>query len=332
MTKLRLFLLVFGGIAAISPQTRVTGPLLGYIFDGPGLALRPILGMPGAADFGNPLPSASGVTFASISLRQNIAVVNNGSWQAIQLSHAGAGTTTNLPQGLPSTAQVALSEDGTSVLFYDAPNNALTVVTGINSSPTGRIVPLDALPGVINAMAVADDGSLLLSSAIPAGGEALFWVGPDSSSIQLTTLQSTASISLSSDGSSAMIVDRGANRIYQIQNPGASASITLLASDADGVSNPVGAAIGNNQLWIANAGASSVLGINTNSRVTVSLPCGFNLTRLIPLAGGKAFRLNDLDGINTAPVWILDTSDGAAPQITFIPAIRRPADQQETAQ
>ena len=321
----RLLLLFVAGVAALNAQAPLGGPTLGFIFDAQGQALRPVLGIPGAAVFGDPLPAPSPLSYAAVSMRQTRAVVNDGAWKAIALSASGVTNTVALPGGLAASARIAVSENGTSAAFYDAANHALTVVTGIaTSSMAANPVSLDLLPGGITALAAADDGSLLLSSSVPGGGEALFWIGQDGSTRQLATLQKTSSILLWSSGASALVADRAANQIWGIQDPGGNAAITLLASDADGVSGPAGAALSRDgkQLWIANAGSRNVLGIDLGPRTAVSLDCGFDPTTLLPMADGVSFRLNHL---RAGPLWILDTGAGSGPRVVFVPAVQ-PAD------
>lgn len=324
---LRLIYLIAAGAVLLGAQTSVEGPSMGYVFDTPGQTLRPILGIPGASIFGDPLISAP-LSVAGVSLRQNVAIVNDGAWKAIGLT-ATAGTTI-LPDGLAG-GLAAVSENGTAAAFYDSANSVLSVVTGIaTQSMAANPVALDALPGAITAMAVSDDGSLLASSSLSGGGETLFWIGADGSVRQLANLQATASILLWNHCANALVTDRAANQILQIQDPGGNAAITLLASDSDGVSAPAAAALSSDskKLWIANAGAQAVLGIDLNSRATVTLNCGFDITALVPLAGGATFRLNDL---KNGPLWILDPTPGAE-RVVFVPPAQTATANQEAAQ
>ena len=328
----RHLLLIAAGVVALNAQTPVEGPSLGFVFDAPGQALRPILGIPGAAVFGDAMQPSAAIGSASLSMRHTVAVVNDGAWKAVTLAGSGAGNVVVLPDGLPASAQVTVSETGTAAAFYDATNGALALVTGIPSSMAVVPVSLDPLPGAITALAIGDDGALLLSSAVAGGGETLFWIGADGSVRQLASLQATASIVLWNQDGNALVTDRGGNQVWQIQAPGGNAAITLLASDADGVASPAGAALSpdGQQLWIANAGNRAVLGINIGTRASVSLPCGFDLTGMLPLADSLSFRLND---VNSGAVWILDTAPGAGPRVVFIPGIQRAATTtQEAAQ
>ena len=328
----KLLFLFAAALGALDAQpSALGGPSLGVVFDTRGQALRPILGIPGAALFGDPLTQASPLSSATVSMRQNIAVVNDGAWKAVPLSSSGVSNTVVLPNGIATNAKVAVSETGASAAFYDSANNALTVVTGIPASLAWGLAGLDSLPGPITRFAVADDGSLLLASSIPGGGEALFWIGQDGSTRQLATLQHTSAILLWNSGASALVTDRGANQIWTIQNPGSNAAITLAASDADGVSGPAGAALSadGKQLWIANTGNRNLLGIDLATRASVTLDCGFDLTALLPMADGTSFRLNHL---GKGPLWLLDTAPGAGPRIVFIPAIKTVDPSAEVAQ
>jgi hypothetical protein len=326
----RLLLLLTAGAVVLGAQTPVGGPSLGFIFDAQGQALRPILGIPGASIFGGPLAASAPLSAAAISLRQNIAIINDGAWKALSLAQ-DASDAAALPDGLPAGARVAVSETGTAAAFYDADNSALSVVTGIGSSATAAAVSLDGLPGGITAFAAADDGSLLLTAAVPDGGEGLFWIGQDGSMRQLASLQGTSSILLWNHGANALVADRAGNQVWSLQDPGGNAALTQVASDADGVSGPAGAAMSadGKQLWIANATTRTVLGIDINTRSAVSLSCGFDLTTMLPTTDGVSFRLTDLTG---GPLWILDATPGMDPRVVFVPAVPAAATSEEASQ
>ena len=180
-------------------------------------------------------------------------MVNDGAWKAVSLSSSSSPGVL-LPGTIAASARVAVSETGTSAAFYDSDNSVLTVVTGIQASLASTAVGLGGLPGPITRLAVADDGSLLLTSALSPGGEALYWIGQDGSTRQLATMAEDLFHPALNSGATALVTDRAANQIWTIQNPGDNAAISLAASDADGVSDPVGAALSadGNQLWIAN--------------------------------------------------------------------------------
>jgi len=332
----RTLLLMAAGAGVLGAQTPVGGPSLGFVFDAPGQALRPVLGTAGASILGDPLTASTPLSRAAISLRQNMAIANDGGWKALSLTPAGPNASglapVVLPDGPSASARLAVSENGAAAAFYDADNKALSVVTGITSpSMAANSVSLDALPGAITSLAVSDDGALLLSASVADGGESLLWIGQDGSMRQLASLQASASIVLWNKGANALVVDRAANQIWKIQDPGNNAALTLLASGADGVTSPTGAALtaDGKRLWIANAGARNVLGIDTATRETVALNCAFDLTAVAPMADGQSFRLNELDN---GPLWILDSAPGTDPRVVFVPALQSVTATAEDAQ
>jgi hypothetical protein len=309
-------LLLAAGASLLSAQPSTGGPSLGFVFDARGQALRPILGIPGASLFGDPINISSSISSATISDKQTLAIFNDGAWKAIALSGAAAASV--LPDGLPADARVAVSENGAAAAFYDATGNALSVVSGLPTTATLNPIDLSALPGNITAFAVADDGSLLLSSAVAGGGESLFWMAAGGGLQQLASLQGAASIRIWNQAANALVVDRAANQVWQIQNPGNNPAITLAASATDGVSGPSGAAFSSDgRLWIANATSRTVLGINLTTRATVSVSCSFEPRSVNPAGDGQTFRLNRPDH---GPLWLLDATPGADPRVVFVPA------------
>jgi len=332
----RTLLLMAAGAGVLGAQTPVGGPSLGFVFDAHGQTLRPVLGTAGASLLGDPLNASAPLSRASISLRQNVAIGNDGGWKAFSLTPTGPSASglgpVVLPDGLAAGARLAVSENGTAAAFYDADNSVLSVVTGITSSSmAASSVSLAALPGAITSLAVSDDGALLLSASVADGGESLVWIGQDGSMRQLASLQASASIVLWNKGANALVVDRAANQVWKIQDPGNNAALTLLASDADGVNGPTGASLTSDgkRLWIANAGARNVLGIDTATRETVALNCAFDLTAVAPMADGQSFRLNELDN---GPLWILDSAPGTDPRVVFVPALQSVTATAEEAQ
>ena len=313
----RLMLLMAAGASLLSAQPTTSGPSLGFVFDSRAQALRPVLGIPGASLFGDPLNPTTAISSAAISDNQALAIVNDGAWKAVVLSGASPSATV-LPDGLPATARLAVSETGTAAAFYDGTNNALSVVSGIGGTATLASVDLSALPGNTTAFAVADDGSLLLSSAVSGGGESLFWIAAGGGMQQLASLQGAAAIRIWGQGANALVVDRAANQVWQIQNPGNNPAITLAASETDGVSSPSGAAVSSDgRLWITNSATRTVLGVNLSTRATVSLSCSFDPKTVTPTGDGQTFRLNRPDH---GPLWLLDATPGADPRVVFVPA------------
>jgi hypothetical protein len=326
----RTLLLIAAGALALGAQTPVGGPSLGFVFDARGQALRPILGIAGASRLGDAMQSPAPLSKAAFSLQQNVAIVNDGAWKAVGLT-ASASDPVVLPDGLTAGSRLVVSATGTAAAFYDSDNNALTVVTGIGSdSMASNAVALDSLPGPITAMAAGDDGALLVSASAGDGTESLIWIGSDGSTRQLASLQKTAALLLWNKGANALAVDRGANQVWNIQDPGGNAAVTLVASDADGVSSPAGAVLSadGKQLWVAN-GNRTLLGVDITTRSSVSLTCGFDLTTILPTTDGAVFRLNDLD---SGPLWMLDTTPGADPHLVFVPGLPPVATDEEDAQ
>ena len=314
---LRLLLLTVAGAWALGAQAPVGGPSLGFVFDARGQALRPIRGIPGASIFGDPLQLPAPVTTGVLSLKQNFAIINDGAWEALSL--ASASDPVPLPDRIPAAARVSVSDDGQAAAFYDADGGTLTVATGAGYASL-RSVPL---PGAISAFAVASGGGLLLTTTSPDSGEALLWIDSDGNSRQLATLQKTASILLTNNGATAIVTDSGANQIWRVQDPGGNAALTPLASDSDGVSGPVAAALtaDGNGLWIANAGAHQLLGINLTDRTTATIDCAFDLTGLVPMPDGVTYRLNE---VGAGPLWLLDASRDNGPRLVFVPALVPP--------
>jgi hypothetical protein len=159
-----LVLTSLAGAVLQAQQSRVEGPVSGYVFDSSAQGLRPILGVPGASLFGKPVDFGFAISSAYAAPRQDAALVvaADGSLHVFALDRGTAAEQTI--QNLVSSPQrVLFSPSGTSAAIFAG--GSIEVVTGLPNSPGvsgGVDLPAGTVP---DSLAVSDDGSVLLVSA-----------------------------------------------------------------------------------------------------------------------------------------------------------------------
>jgi hypothetical protein len=302
------------GLLLQAQQSRVEGPISGYVFDSSARALRPILGVPGASLFGAPLDFGFAISSAYAAPRQDAAfvVAADGSLHVFSLS-SGAAAEQSVSNLVKSPESVVFSPSGTSAALYAG--GSIEVVTGFPKSVTvsgGLNLPSGTVP---DSLAISDDGSALLVSA----NKAVWLYGSLNALGKLMDTTGAAMVAFASGGHNAAVVDpMGAGVVLFSDLTGADNSQVLAATDATiSASSALAFSADGKSLLLASSKGQSVTSFDlaAGSRNAIACTCSPNtLARM-----GNLFRLNDL---GKDPVWLLDPRS-SAPSIVFVPALRQ---------
>lgn len=105
-----LVLTSLAGVLLQAQQSRVEGPVSGYVFDSSAQVLRPIMGVPGASLFGSPLDFGFAISSAYAAPRQDAAfvVAADGSLHLFRLA-AGAATERSVDNLISSAERIIFS-------------------------------------------------------------------------------------------------------------------------------------------------------------------------------------------------------------------------------
>jgi hypothetical protein len=325
------FLPVCGMVLATSgllaaQQSKLSGPVAGFVFDGPGHAVRPIQGVPGASLLGDPVNFGFDLTAAYVSPRQDSAFVV-GADQSLHLFRIDSGTVTEIglgglsgpPQSVvfsPSGTAAALFALGKARVLTGLPDNPKLVATvsipsgQVEAAPRGasRTRPVRA-PG--EALAISDDGAYLLS--VSGGSARLLSIHGQNRA--LLPSQSDALVAFAAGGHDAAIMDSVAG-LTLIRDAAGAAVTQVLAAPDDGLASPVGLAFSQDHLtlYVASGAAHSVSAFNLSAGSRTAIGCDCTPATLVPL--GNSFRLND---VSPSPLWLLD-SGNSTPRTVFVPA------------
>ena len=322
-----LILLVLA-TGAVAQQGQVAGPVAGYVFDAGALAIRPILGIPGASVQGAALPLGYDLASAAVSPAADSAVLTaaDGSLHFVSLT---AGTAAEIPFNgssvkpdrvvySPSGTSVALIASGHAQIFTGLPATVtLAGAMDLGASISGAAQAQAQIAGrptaaIRSSLALSDDGAWILASV----GGSLELIGAGGSQTIGTSGRGTF-VAFAPSSHDAAIADPLAQSVtlwhnvtgtpaqQVLENDGSLAGITGVAFAPDGKS-----------LFAAGAAAQGVTVFDLSSGAHTAATCDCTATGLYRM--GSVYRLNDP---GSGPLWLLDTTAPTA-RVVFVPALQ----------
>lgn len=294
---------LFAGMVAAQPLL-IEGPTSGFAFDETSGAIRPILGLPGAAYLGDPL--ITGAAWASIAPGGSLALVfRDGvlyrvdglarlapSWSAV-------GNVEIVPD------RAAWSDDGAVAVIYSAASGRAQVIRNAGAQvAAGEVFEL----GEVAALAVDREGRIVASTP---GGVCL--IAGEGNQMLLPGVRAAA---LVVTGDSLYVAASG--EVWQVADYAAQAKPQIVVAAPD----PVGVALSRDgkRLFIADRAGRAVLVYDLASRAPVAeLVVDFEPVTLARLSGADLWLLRASAGPNE-PLFVLKTDP--EPGVWFVPAGR----------
>lgn len=293
----------------------IQGPELGFVFDSAKGAVRPILGIPGAAVLGQPLALGADVRKVAISpLGDYVLAIAGEHNQAMVFVTSHSPLAAVLVQGADRGAdQIVISAAGKAAALYYKAGSRIEVVTGLPAAPKVTSELYLSAGETLSAIAVGDDGHTVLAGA----GDRVFEAAAGGEVPVLADLGHVAAISIPAAGT-ALVADSGHNQIYRVEGLGAGIDSAILAGPKDGISTPVAVALSQDgtRAIVANGKSRSVSIINLKTEAVSTVACGCTPSGLDRLGGNETFRLTEM---SSRPMWLLDIG-GTAPRVLFVPA------------
>jgi len=298
---------------ALGQQTaaRITGPVLGYVLDAE--AVRPILGMPGAATLGPRLVLGAELHCAAIAQQAGYVLASAGPERQVWLYRNLGGELSSAPlaEAPPAPERILLSPAGSAAALVYGYTGQVVIVTGLPNAPEVRNT---TLPTGSRLWAVSDDGASLLIS-IPAGEtEAVHFVDAEGGLRFLLSTGRTAAATFLANAAEAVVADGSRNFVYWIRPSG---DIIPLAGPADGISEPVAVSVSRDQrrVFVANRATATVAALDLAGGPATLVACTCELTALERFDGNAVFRLSDL---SSEPLWVFD-GDTPEARVVFVP-------------
>ncbi len=312
------------GLTKSAAQDPISGPVLGYVFDANAASLRPLLGIPGASHVGGALALPFTLSVAAVSPTQSFALgtaVGTGALVLVDL-RGPAPQGSFVAKALGGADRIVFSPRGEFAGAYDRESKTVQVLTGFgDEAHVVATVRLDALPGVLTAFAVSDDGETVLAAASTRAGGQVFALGHDSAARSVASIGRALDVVFFPGSNDALIADVDRREAIKLSDVSGSATVTVLASRQDGLEAPVAvAATDDGQALVADKSRAALIPAGGGAARFVDCDCrARTLTRL---AGDSMFRLTD---DLTAPISVLDAGRLATtagdPRVMFVPAL-----------
>lgn len=297
------------------------GPQLGFLWSSGEQTLRPILGVPGASQFGTPLAEPGMYLAAAASAQSGEALLEDKSGDLSLMSVSGG---TPMPLGgvhVTGVAQVVFSPQGLNAAVFVPGQSTVLLLTGLGGPAQSVGVQALGSGSALSAVAVSDAGQVVGASGAGPATVTLLTGSPT----PVTTLGGLGGIAFLPGGNDLLAMD-SQNEVLELISGSASGSsasgaVQRFASSDFQAPFAVAASADGRLAVVANGADSSVVRVDlSNATAPMRIPCACKVDRLTALAGNAAFALS---GPGTTAAWMVDAS-ATTPRTLFIPAMVKP--------
>jgi hypothetical protein len=278
---------------------QVSGPLIGYVPDGP--RIRPMRGLPGAGAIGSAFSSNRNFSHIAISPQQNFAVATAADTGELLVVVPGVSQTT-VTGAAANPDMLILSPGGTSAALWFPLNGHLQIVSGLPGAPSVRTIDASFLNASPLALAVSDDGRWS-AGLFPAG---VYAFGPNAEVLALQADPGVVALSFFHNRHDlAMATSARATSITDIGGATQGPSVLYDYSAQPLSPRAIGVSFDNQRVIVADSGGTLLNVVSGNADL---VQCGCFPTTLSGL-GGSLFRLNGIS--QKSELKLFDASSGA---------------------
>jgi hypothetical protein len=314
----RSYLIFFAAASLSAGQGLLSGPSVGFLFDPQAQAIRNIQGIPGSAVAGESLTLGFPVANAVFSPAQDYALAAGADGSVNLIVFGGPTVTTQIVTALPSAPDhIVVSPAGHAAAF--AYGTSVKVLTGLPGS-LDQLADIDmsALPSAPLALAVSDDGAVLLVSISgdPQGSSpgGVFAFNRGESAPRFIAGQTASDVNFIGNSHDALIADESANSITDLQDAGGASTIQWIFVDDRLPAPSVGRVSMDGQRILVGSAKNGIIALlNLDGSNPVFIPCTCSPNQMSPLSG-LVYQLTDPSG---GLIWIMDLTQD--PRILFVP-------------
>jgi hypothetical protein len=309
---------LFVPVAAGQLVTRVTGPVIGYVWDAQQHQIRPLQGVLGSATIGDPVDLGIDIDDALELGASRLLLTSRGTAPlfAVDLS-TNPPSVEEVAWASSAPALAASSPGGTAAALYDQPAHTIAIVTGLPAAPrVAHRVEVLQLNASVTTMAVSDDGETLVYAVSGGVLTSLFSWTPASGLRALIDTSAVSALALA--GKALVVANPRDDEVFLMPDFAGSPRRRTLAGPDQGISRPVGlaAAANGTRVHVANGGSSNVTTFELAGRQVSSRRCNCQISGLSRV-GDSIYRLTDrLD----RTVFLFDARS-AESRILFVPPI-----------
>ena len=311
--------------STIQPQSKpATGPILGYVWDDAGQALRPVQGVPGASIVGTQHLTAAGsairIVAAASSVRSGMAFFLDANGNLYQSPLAG-GASAQIAS-LPGASGLLVSSSGSNVLLTGksvSGTNVAALVSGMPQSAATHVLDVSTMNGIVGG-SVSDTAAVVLAAPSSPDGQgpvSLVAYAGQSAGASIATLQAFGGMQFVPNSDELIAAD-GVSGAFTAISHVSTTPVSAPLPSAAGIATPATLDITPDARWLVAANhAGDVLRIDlTGAQAAVKTHCSCAPGQVSAMTG-TTLRLVTQGG---GPLWIVDAG-GAAPRVLFVPAI-----------
>jgi len=317
-------LLIALGAFAISGWAQssagVAGPVTGFVFDGQLGALRPMLGIPGAAYLGSVV--AGGMDAASVAPDGSAALGVQLRGKLMLYSGLRKGQTLALAVSgaIADADHFAWAANSGSAAVYSSRAGQAQILTTLAPTPLAAApIDLSSLPGQVTALAF--DGQHVIVAVASGESGGIYLSGPSAGIQRIASAANPSAIALA--GNDLYFADSGAQQIVEVRNYANTPAAVLFANDS-GINSPAGLQVSADaqRLYVANAGSRKLVVYQIASRSPEqSLDLAVTPTRLERFGDASAYVVNS--GAKEPLYVVRDGGPGKA-AVYFVPSPGKP--------
>jgi hypothetical protein len=296
----------------------VAGPVTGFIFDAQSGAVRPMLGIPGAAYLGQLV--VTGLNSASVAPDGSAALAVQQLGRLVLytgLRGANPPVALSVPGAIAAADHFAWATNGTgsAAAVYCSRTGKAQILSDLAQSPVASApIDLSGLPGTVTAMAF--DGQRLIVGVASNEAGGIYLASPSSGIQRIAHAVSPSAINLA--GASLYFADNQAQQIWQVQSYAGTPAAVLFSNDSS-ISSPAGLQLSadGQRLYSVNAGNRTLSIYDIVSRSPVqSLDLNFTPTRLDLFGDSSTFLLN---GTGQGPLYVVRDGGAGKAAVYFVP-------------
>ncbi len=292
-----------------SAGTVSSGASLGLQWSPVDQTLRPIVGVPGSSWLGASVVTAGVYASASYSAASGAALLTD-SHGNLSLILSGSQSPQVLAQGAPANAHIVFSPDGQRAAVFAPNSGSAMLVTGLPGQPG---VSNYTSTSAIAALAISDDGALLIASPGSAG-VAITEVSSTGAQATVATLAGFGGMTFLPGSDDFLLADSVQNTLVRIHN----GTAQTLATHADGLNQPLAVATSADGQWAVTANSADGVLVRVNlsgAAAPAKALCACSPSELTPLAGNADFELTEP---GKSASWMIDAARNT-PSVFFIP-------------
>lgn len=309
---LSLILCALPVVGIAQDRTAVGGPVSGFVFDQKTQALRPVVGVPGAAYLGS--AALESLDAAAVSPDGSAALAVREGKLLLVTGLKAQPAAVEIEGAIAGVNRIAWAADGLSAAVYAAASRQAQMLSKLDGTPVAdAAVDLSAVSGTLTALAAAGGGMVAGFADEAAGGVYFIQAGAEPKLISSAARPSAVAVA----GSDLFFADQDRGQVWQVTGFAGDATPLLFA---DGLASPVGVQAAGNRLFIANSGDNTLAIFDVNARTSVGQLALDAAPAMLEACGTRALWLLNTAGGDGEPLYVLDGRDN--PAVYFVPAGR----------